>query len=146
MRIVLDARKYFDFGIGTYIQNLIPHSIRKVMNSSGKYSLGELRSIAKDANQLKADVFHSPHYTAPFGLKMPCVTTIHDILHVRGKEYFSFPKRVYARTMISHACRTSAAIIVDSEFTKQELLNTFHVNENQVHVVHLGVSSIYSAK
>jgi hypothetical protein len=152
MRIVLDARKYFDFGIGTYIQNLIPHigsrcelvillapddaeritlpsSIRKVMNSSGKYSLGELRSIAKDANQLKADVFHSPHYTAPFGLKMPCVTTIHDILHVRGKEYFSFPKRVYARTMISHACRTSAAIIVDSEFTKQELLNTFHVKE-----------------
>jgi hypothetical protein len=25
MRIVLDARKYFDFGIGTYIQNLFVH-------------------------------------------------------------------------------------------------------------------------
>jgi glycosyltransferase involved in cell wall biosynthesis len=77
---------------------------------------------------------------------MPCVTTIHDILHIRGKEYFSFHKRLYARTIISHACRASAAIIVDSEFTKQELLGMFHVNETQVHVIHLGVSSIYSAK
>lgn len=169
MRIVLDARKYFDFGIGTYIQNLIPYvgsrselvvllapddadritlppSIEKIWNASGKYSMGELRSIAKDANRLKADVFHAPHYTTPFGLKMPCVTTIHDILHVRGKEYFSFPKRLYARTIISHACRASTAIIVDSEFTKQELLDMFHLNETQVHVIHLGVSSIYSAK
>jgi hypothetical protein len=71
MHIVLDARKYLDFGIGTYIQNLIPHvgsrselvlllahedadritlphSIEKIWNASGKYSLGELRSIAKD--------------------------------------------------------------------------------------------------
>ena len=169
MRIVLDARKYFDFGIGTYIQNLIPYvgshsdlvlllatndadritlpsSIQKIINSSGKYSLRELRSIARDANRMKADVFHSPHYTTPFGLKMPCVTTIHDIVHVRGREYFPYPKRVYARTMISHAYRSSAAIIVDSEFTKQELLDLFPVHEVPVHVIHLGVSSMYSAK
>jgi glycosyltransferase involved in cell wall biosynthesis len=167
MRIVLDARKYFDFGIGTYLQNLVAHiaalgevillvspedeqrihevsTVQKKVNASGKYSLRELVSVAADANIFKADIFHAPHYTMPFGLKMPCVTTIHDILHVRGKEYFSFPKRLYARTMISHACRASAAIIVDSEFTKQELLNVFHINKTQVHVVHLGVSSIYS--
>lgn len=169
MKIVFDARKYFDFGIGTYIQNLImyvgsqcelvlllaledeeriilPSSIRKVINTSGKYSLGELLSIAKEANRLNADVFHTPHYTTPFGLKMPCVTTIHDIFHVRGKEYFSFPKRIYAQTIISHACQASDAIIVDSEFTKQELLDIFHLHETQIHVIHLGVSSIYSDK
>lgn len=121
MRIVLDARKYFDFGIGTYIQNLAAHIgsrgklvllvaqgdmhridqlpfVQKKINSSGKYSLRELRSIAADANKLNADIFHAPHYTTPFGLKMPCVTTIHDILHVRGIKYFSFLQRLYART------------------------------------------------
>ncbi len=167
MRIVLDARKYFDFGIGTYIQNLIAHlesraelvllvapndaqqigqlcKTQKRINPSKKYSIRELYSIAADANRLKADIFHSPHYTAPFGLKMPCVTTIHDILHIRGKEYFSFPKRMYAQIIIGHACRSSTAIIVDSEFSKQELLDEFNVNEDQVHVIHLGVSSIYS--
>jgi glycosyltransferase involved in cell wall biosynthesis len=169
MRIVLDARKYFDFGIGTYIQNLVFHlkskvewilliapedtqridelaDIQKKTNSAGKYSLQELRSIAVDANALSADVFHAPHYTTPYGLAMPSVTTIHDILHVRGKKYFSPLKRLYARTIIGHACRSSDAIIVDSEFTKQELMDAFPVSEDRIHVVHLGVSAGYGKK
>jgi glycosyltransferase involved in cell wall biosynthesis len=89
-------------------------------------------------------VFHAPHYTTPFGLKMTCVTTIHDILHVRGREYFSFPKRLYARAIIAHACSSSAAVIVDSEFTKRELLQVFRIRDEKVHVIPLGVSSLYS--
>jgi len=166
MRIVIDARKYFDFGIGTYIQNLVEHikskvelvlliaphdvqridqlsNIQKKINTSGKYSVGELRSIAVDANVLNADVFHAPHYTTPFGLSMPCVTTIHDILHVRGKKYFSPLQRLYARAIITHACKTSKAIIVDSEFTKRELMDAFTIPDDHVHVIHLGVSSNY---
>jgi glycosyltransferase involved in cell wall biosynthesis len=169
MRIVLDARKYFDYGIGTYIQNLVstfgsrcdlillisPNDVQRIdrlpmvemkINSSGKYSLRELYSIAKDANRLKADIFHSPHYTAPFGLNMPCVTTIHDIHHIKGKKYFSLPKRMYARTIIGHTCQASAAIIVDSKFTKQELLSEYSIADEKIHVIHLGVSSIYFQK
>jgi len=115
----------------------------KRINSSGKYSVRELWSVGVDANQLQADVFHSPHYTVPFGLKMPCVTTIHDVLHVRGKKYFPFVKRMYARSMIHHACRSSKAIIVDSEFTKRELLDISQVDEKLIHIVHLGISPIY---
>ena len=169
MRIVIDARKYFDFGIGTYIQNLADHiklkaelvlliapqdaqridllsNIQKKINTAGKYSLRELRSIASDANGLHADVFHAPHYTTPFGLTMPCVTTIHDILHVQGIKYFSPLQRLYARACIMHACKTSKAIIVDSEFTKQELMDTFTIADASVHVIHLGVSSNYFRK
>jgi glycosyltransferase involved in cell wall biosynthesis len=166
MRIVLDARKYFDYGIGTYIQNLIAHmesraelvllvapndaqqieqlcTTQKRINSSHKYSIRELYSIAADANRLKADVFHTPHYTTPFGLKMPCVTTIHDILHITGKEYFPFPKRLYARAIVAHACKMAKAVIVDSEFTKRELMDVFPIADERVHVIHLGVSSDY---
>jgi glycosyltransferase involved in cell wall biosynthesis len=169
MRIVLDARKYCDFGIGTYIQNLaaqlesrvelvlliapgdsqrmdqLSHSQKKI-NNSGKYSLLELISIAVDANKLQADVFHAPHYTTPFGLHMPCITTIHDILHVRGKKFFSPLQQLYARTMISHACNASTAIIVDSQFTKQELVDAFSIAGDRIHVVHLGVSPRYFKK
>ncbi len=166
MRVVLDARKYYDFGIGTYIQNLaatmesraelvlivspqdalridLPATVRKKVNTSGKYSFRELFSIAEDANSLGADVFHAPHYTTPFGLHMPCVTTIHDILHIRGKDYYSPLQRLYARAVIAHACKVSSAIIVNSEFTKQELLKTFRFTEKSVHVVHFGVSPIF---
>ena len=114
MRVVVDARKYYDFGIGTYIQNLVEQlhaklelvllvapgdaqkinrlsHIQKKINTSGKYSLRELRSIAADANGLHADVFHAPHYTVPFGLAMPCVTTIHDTSCQREEILFSSP-------------------------------------------------------
>ena len=166
MRVVIDARKFYDFGIGTYIQNLAANmesrvemvliiapedtqridtlsTVQKKINSSGKYSLLELRSIAADANSLQADVFHAPHYTTPFGLKMPCVTTIHDILHVRGKKYYSLLQRSYARAILAHACKASSAVIVDSEFTRRELLDAFPIAEKSVHVVYLGVSSNY---
>jgi glycosyltransferase involved in cell wall biosynthesis len=169
MRIVIDARKYYDFGIGTYIQNLAahmvsrcdlvllvaPHDAQRIhdvgfaqmsINSSQKYSIQELHSIAADANRLKADVFHAPHYTTPFGLKMPCVTTIHDILHLRGTSYYSLSQRLYARAMIGHACKASPAIIVDSEFTKQELMDAIRITDERIHVIHLGVSSTYGKK
>ena len=167
MRIVLDARKYFDFGIGTYIQNLVQHlrsrcslglivsseDISKIerdptvelqVNSSGKYSIQELFSVSRDVHRMKADLFHSPHYTVPFNLKVPLVTTIHDILHVKGKTYYSYPKRIYAEAMIAHACRISEAVIVDSEFTKKELLSEFNISGDRVHVIYLGVADDFS--
>jgi len=167
MRVVLDARKYYDFGIGTYIQNLAAYmesrvelvllvapddaqridqggSTQKKINSSQKYSIRELYSIAADANSFHADVFHAPHYTTPFGLHMPCITTIHDILHVRRTGNYSIPQRLYARTMIAHACKASKSVIVDSEFTKRELLDAFPIAADHIHVIHLGVSSQYS--
>jgi glycosyltransferase involved in cell wall biosynthesis len=162
--IGMDIRKYYDYGIGTYIQNLVrifqsekdidfvyyvsasdKRAIEKtitglmVMNHSPKYSIKELFSLSADANKRGLEVFHSPHYTLPLNLRMPSVVTIHDINHLRLKEYYSLPKRLYAYSIIKHACSASSAIIVDSKFVKEELLDVFTVEENKIHVVPLGV-------
>ncbi len=169
MKIVLDARKYFDYGIGTYIQNLVPYicqrsdltmilapedldrvkvseSVHIVVDSSKKYSLRELWSIAKTANALNADIFHAPHYTLPYGLKIPSITTIHDVLHIRGRQYYSKVQSMYAKIIIEHACKISNAIIVDSIFTRNELCELCNVDENKVKVVYLGVSEVFEDK
>ncbi len=168
MRIGIDIRKYTDFGIGTYIQNLTTilqthselecvffaqdelKSLLKdklkgkiVVDNSSKYSLQELFSVSKKANTQHLDVFHSPHYTLPFNLRVPSVVTIHDIIHLRLKEYYSLPKRMYAHSIIKHACSASSAIIVDSEFGKSELLSIFEIEEKKIHVVPLGVNQEY---
>ena len=41
------------------------------------------------------------------------------------------------------SCKASSAIIVDSEFTKRELLDVFPSVYYSVHVIHLGVSSLF---
>ncbi|HTO95235.1 MAG TPA: glycosyltransferase family 1 protein [Bacteroidota bacterium] len=169
MHVGIDARKYADFGIGTYIRNLAgafdmqrehrftyfvspadarlvsgAHRGKMLTNSSRKYSLRELVSVSRQANRERVDVFHAPHYTLPLGLAMPSVVTIHDVIHLRFPEYFSPLQRGYARMMIGHAARAARAIIADSRFAADELRRYVRVPERKIHVIPLGVSSMYA--
>ncbi len=171
MRIGFDIRKYHDYGIGTYIQNLVSafqnipdyemiyfvsadvkETLPKLLNgqfiidNSAKYSVAELLKLSQKANRQKLSLYHSPHYTLPVNLRVPSVVTIHDIIHIRMKEYFSPAHRAYAYFVIRHACHASSAIIVDSEFGKTELIEMFKVDEKKIHVIHLGVNDRYFEK
>lgn len=163
--IGIDARKYFDFGIGTYIQNLIlglsaistihsyavyvshddapeiflPDGWKKIGVRYGKYSIGEIVAFGRQVRRQGVDLFHSPHYTLPIGLKRRSVVTIHDLTHLRFPQYFNPIQRSYAHIAIRHAVRHAGAIITDSEFTKQDILRLFRIHKDNVHVVHLGV-------
>jgi len=165
MTIGIDIRKYFDYGIGTYIQNLLAEmhlqsndqfvcfispaqleyvqqrvSDRLVLESAGLYSIKELFSLSRKANAERLNVFHAPHYTLPYRLAMPSVVTIHDIIHLKFKEYFSVVQRTYAQCIIAHACKDSTAILVNSEFTKQELLARFDIDPEKLTVTYPGVN------
>ena len=164
MRVAIDIRKYYDLGIGTYIQNLVQQinaiggvefvyivndEVQAklkgelpgefVVNNAGKYSLKELFSIGRTVNSLSVDLFHSPHYTLPFFLHTPSVTTIHDIIHLRMRDYFTPFQRRYARTIIGHACRASDAVIVVSEFTKKDILSLIPMNGKKIYPIYEGV-------
>lgn len=168
MHIGLDARKYYDFGIGTYIQNLLfqydrllrqplsvfvaPRDRESIQgrhrcsvhdSSAGKYSIRELYSLSRQASRLGIDLFHAPHYTLPLGLRAKRVVTIHDIIHIAFPEYFNVLQRSYAAWALRHACSAADAVIVDAQFTKDELLHRFDVDPAKIHVVHLGVSDSF---
>ena len=168
MNVGIDARKFFDFGIGTYIRNLAgcfdlqeqdhftyivtpeddalirgTHRGTTIVNRSGKYSLGEFLSVSSQANRAGISLFHSPHYTLPFGLAMRRVVTIHDVIHLRFPEYYSPLQRLYARIMIGHACKGADAVIVDSEFSGKELVRFVSCPQEKIHVIPLGVSENY---
>ena len=163
--IAIDARKYFDYGIGSYIQNLVPalsqlntaHSFtlfvssrdwqevelppgwRKVRCDYPKYSVGEIAFLGRDARTAAIDLFHEPHYTLPAGLKGKSVVTVHDLIHLKLPQYFSFVQREYAKAMLGHAVRHAGAIIAVSQRTKADILEAFHVKEEKVSVIHNGV-------
>jgi glycosyltransferase involved in cell wall biosynthesis len=167
--IAIDARKYFDFGIGSYIQNLIsalpdlrsnhtfsllaaPSDIQRIAcpeewikhsTPYKRYSLGELMLLGRQARKLGADILHEPHYTLPIGLKGRSVVTIHDVIHLKMPQFFSPAQRAYARTVIGHAVRHAGAVIVDSQKTKDDILEIFKVKEQDVEVVHLGVRPMF---
>jgi len=163
--LAIDARKYFDYGIGTYIQNLIrglsrlrssfdflayisgkdrpvvsvPPSWKVSEVDFPKYSIQESFLFGKVARRDGVGIFHSPHYTLPYRLSIPSVVTIHDLIPLRFPEYFNVVQRTYARAMMSHAVSAASRILVDSEFVKLEVATAFKVDPKKIVVAHLGV-------
>ena len=116
MRVILDARKLDDFGIGTYIRGLVGAASRvrpdwhfvllapdpddelgNVDNveiipcPAGEYSPLDIIRLSAAARSLPGDVFHAPHYVTPVGLDLPLVVTVHDCIHLRYPEYLPQP-------------------------------------------------------
>ncbi|MEK6755735.1 MAG: glycosyltransferase family 1 protein [Bacteroidota bacterium] len=164
-QIAIDARKYFDFGIGTYIQNLSralsdldsrhrysllvsvedsprvecpPNWTKQIVNFK-KYSPGELMLLGYRTRKQGADLLHIPHYTLPIGLKGRSVVTVHDLIHVKFPWCFTLPQRMYAHAVLSHVARHAGAIITGSEHAKVDVVDTLHVDERKVYPIYHGI-------
>jgi len=144
-RVLVDARKAHDFGIGTYVRGLLgglagldryevhalvlpgeeallPPGVSTRTCAAPHYSFEELVAVRRSISALKPDVFHAPHYVVPFFPPRATVVTIHDLMHLTRPEHDAPAKRFYARWMIGRALRLSARVIAVSESTKKEIL------------------------
>lgn len=167
MRIAIDVRKINDFGIGTYLRNLIRHLRRFDSENSyhllcyeqdselihslgsdfqlcpvkcGNYSISEHVAIPFALRRLRADLFHAPHYVLPMLTPCPSVVTVHDVIHLLFPQYLSsrFAER-YARYMIGHALRKAAFVMTVSEASKRDLLAFFNVDPAKIRIIPNGI-------
>jgi glycosyltransferase involved in cell wall biosynthesis len=168
--IGIDARKLKDFGIGSYIRNLLEAISRRpeaqrfrfrvyarradrdvmpplaanfevVEEDSPGYSLAELTRFAFRLFRDRLDLFHATHYVLP-PLRSRAVVTIHDIIHLLYPQFL--PSRaalVYARVMIRRALRRADRIITVSYNSKRDLVDYFGIVPARVDVIYNGVSA-----
>jgi glycosyltransferase involved in cell wall biosynthesis len=164
VRIAIDARKLHDYGIGTYVRNLVswlarldhdheyvvvcrPDDVSFVESlgprfhacaeKAGNYSLREQISLPLALGRTRVDLFHAPHYVVSPLTRVPFVVTIHDCIHLRFPQYL--PNRLaysYARTMMRTSARRSRRILTVSEASKQDILHYLHVPSDKVEVVY----------
>lgn len=170
-RIAIDARKLRDFGIGTYIRNLIenlaeldrhneyvllvapdgrdrlahlPDNFRTLVQRAPVYSVRELVSLSWTLARQKVDLYHATHYVLPAFLPCKVVTTIHDIIHLLFPEYL--PNRFayyYAERMIRRAVTRSDAIVAVSQSTSDDLVRHFRLGDHAIEVVHNGIEATF---
>jgi hypothetical protein len=170
LKIAIDVRKWRDFGIGTYVRNLVRHLARldhettyflfcqesdeatlrdlaenfvPVVDSSTGYRLREHFSIPLKLRHLGADLLHSPHYVRPLLCTIPSVVTIHDCIHLLFPQYL--PNRMawrYAKFMMGSAVRHSALVFTVSEASRADILRFYPwVDPRKVHVVPNAIDS-----
>ena len=161
-RVLLDARKARDFGIGRYIvgllgalarrggfdlsaaihpgdEGLLPDGVRTVVCRAGHYSPEELVAVRQVIARVRPDLFHAPHYVMPFFPPAATVVTIHDLMHLHRPEHASLPRRAYARWMVGRATRLAARVIAVSEAMKKEILAFAPGHGGKVEVIPNGV-------
>ena len=172
MKVAIDARKLHDFGIGTYIRNLLRHvarmdseneyvllcqepdlgigaqlgpNFRTVREPSPNYSIREQIHVPWVLLRERPDVFHAPHYVLPPAIRCPSVVTIHDTIHLTFPQYL--PNKLayaYARASMWAAAHRSHRILTVSEASKRDILRFFPVPPEKVVVVHNAIDERFS--
>jgi glycosyltransferase involved in cell wall biosynthesis len=169
-RVGIDARKLKDFGIGSYIRNLLeaiagrpaaaaylfriyarsedrdalptlPDNFEIVAEDSPGYSIAELTRFSWRLMRDRLDLFHATHYVIPPLARARAVVTIHDIIHVLYPQFL--PNRaalLYARVMIRRALRRADRIITVSYNSKRDLVDYFGIAPARIEVVYNGVA------
>lgn len=164
MRIGVDARRLHDFGIGTYIRNLLRQlarldhdsefivlcrpADRDALSSLGEnfrlvperaktYSLAEQIAVPLALRREGVELFHAPHYVLPPLVRCRSVVTIHDCLHLMFPQYLpNRLARAYSRASIALASRRATRILTVSESSKRDILRFVDVPADKVDVIY----------
>ncbi len=167
VRIAIDARKLHDYGIGTYVRNLVRALARQqtddvyvllcrradrefvtslgprfeaLVEEAGNYSVREQISVPVGLWRARVDLFHAPHYVVSPLTLCPFVVTIHDCIHLRFPQYL--PNRaayVYARTVMSSSARRARRVLTVSQASKQDILHFLKIRADKIEVIYNGL-------
>lgn len=167
VRIAIDARKLHDYGIGTYVRNLVGEFAKHdspehyvlichprdeefvrslgprfepLVDSSAAYSVREQFSVPLDLRRARVRLYHSPHYVVSPLTSGPVVVTIHDCIHLRFPQYL--PGRaayLYAQTFMALGARRARRVITVSQASKDDIQHYLHTPASKIDVIHNGL-------
>jgi glycosyltransferase involved in cell wall biosynthesis len=164
MRIAIDIRKINEFGIGTYIWNLVRNlaaidernEYLLIGSNRNFHELGPLPPNYKQLYQPEedswwrhhitipfavqrqnVDLVHVPHHEAPFFSPSKLLVTIHDCVHLLFPQEDSSKFRNYRSYLKTKRVVESAKhVLAVSKSTKEDLMNIFELPESKISVVH----------
>ncbi len=164
MRIAIDARKLRDFGIGTYLRNILielsrldqqteyvvlcrpedqdsgdvlGRNFRMVPETAPTYSIAEQFRIPLSLARERVKLVHEPHYVLPPAIRCRSVVTIHDCIHLMFPQYLpSKLAYVYAKGSMWSATRKADRVLTVSQASKRDILRFFDIPPEKVEVIY----------
>jgi glycosyltransferase involved in cell wall biosynthesis len=172
MRIAIDIRRVNEFGIGTYIWNLVRNlsqlddrneyllagtdknfhelgplspNFKKFLQSDKTGSWREQLSLSLALRKRNPHVVHIPHHDCPFMMPGRLVVTIHDCVHVKfPPENLSRLRRYELYWRTKRAVESASQILAVSNSTRDDLVNIFNLDASRISVVHNALDERFS--
>jgi glycosyltransferase involved in cell wall biosynthesis len=165
VKIAIDIRRMTEFGVGTYIRNVVrtlgrldhettyfligppakvkeigplPPNFQEVPLAAPERSVKSFREFRAVVKRLECDLVHIPNlFSVPRALPCPYVMTVHDILeHMsRAREQTGFWRFLHVQ-MTRRVLSGAARIFAVSNFTKIEIEKLFGIPAGRIEVVY----------
>ena len=165
VKIAIDIRRMAEFGVGTYIRNIVrtlyrldhqneyfligppakvqeigvlPHNFQTIPAVAPERTLGGYREFRSALKRLNCDLVHIPNlFSVPRFLPCPYVMTGHDLLeHMsRARQQTGF-WGAWHMQMTKRVLRGAARIFAVSNFTRTEIEKLFGIPSNRIEVVY----------
>ena len=169
--VVIDARRIRDFGIGTYIRNLI-HGLSR-LETKNQYTLiippndiAELQGLGsnfstavyahldtevmhnivfpKFLRTLRANLYHIPLNSVAWWMPQPYVLTIHDMSTLLFPAHRSFRNRMHEQRYRRGALR-AACVIAVSNSTRRDVETVLHVPADRIRTIYSAPDPAFTA-
>jgi glycosyltransferase involved in cell wall biosynthesis len=162
IHVVFDARHWKDFGIGTYVRNLVqalasldrenrytlvvrPQDVEEVTGLPSNFSVSPYRrgettvlhniSFPLFIRKLKADIYHIPLNFIPFFMPRPYVVTIHDMSSLLYPARGELRETAHEERYRRGALRATRIIAV-SHSTRRDLEDVLHLPPGRVRTIY----------
>jgi glycosyltransferase involved in cell wall biosynthesis len=170
MRVGFDARWYNDSGVGVYVaelvravgasprdfefivyedpRNRIPGlealAVERIPVQAPKYSVAEQFELTRRARLDELDVFHSPFFIVPVGVRCPVVVTVYDLIPFLFPMY-PWPKEWMVKLGYRIAARRARHILVPSQNTARDIRMILRVPDERISSIHIAARSGFEA-
>ncbi|WP_319589877.1 glycosyltransferase family 1 protein [uncultured Draconibacterium sp.] len=93
----------------------------------------------KEELEEKFDIFHSPFFHAPVFKHAKTILTVHDLRFLNYPKSYKIARLIYLRYAVKKSVKKASKIICISEFTKNELIKNYGVEQSRLEVIHEAV-------
>ena len=165
VKIAIDIRRMTEFGVGTYIRNVVrtlgrldcdneyflagspakveeigplPPNFHTVPLTVPERSIKGYREFRAALTRLDVDLVHIPNlFSIPRALPCPYVMTVHDMVEhmARAREQSGFWRSLHFQ-LTKRVLRGAARIVAVSNFTKSEIEKLFEISADRIEVVY----------
>ncbi len=97
------------------------------------------------ASASRADLLHCASGTMPLYSPVPVIVTVHDVAWLKAQAHARPYARYYFGQFALQRYRSARRIVVDSDFSRKELLEVSELHEDRVSVVYPGVAHDFCA-
>ncbi len=138
---------YFDRKVEPYFQfpknaNLI--SISPAARHPILWYIWLEQRLKNRINKGKYDLFLSPEGWIPSGINCPSLAVIHDLNFVHFPENLAYSHRKFMQYYFPKYAHRASRIATVSEFSKNDIAQTYHLNPKEIDVLYNGANAFFS--